>query len=397
MLLLFDGFAPQIVDAFSTPALDRMGREGTYSHALDPVFPSISLTNGITISTGCQPGKHGVVSNRFIDPERGLYDHAADADWLTGCEHIHETAERQGVRTAAMSWVGRHSETRGQLASVVWGSGNPCDYPFEEREAERAAAIRSLLVAPDRPGLILGYFCGPDGFEHFTGMESEETRAAVERSDAIVAGILETIDRLEPQARVSLLVTTDHGMVDVTHVVNIARILRRHEIDATPISSGTSSFLYFPEFPDRAARDAALDAAMNALSSYDAFSVFRKDAPPTYARLGNSPRVGDLVVSAHPPYFIEDLESWPSWLRWLGRIGPDFIWSRFTLKATHGYAPGTPGVAGVVYAWGDGVSNRGRVGRVRNIDLHPTVTTLLGIEPGPEVEGRRDRRFLETP
>ncbi len=84
---------------------------------MDPAFPTISLINAVTISTGCWPENHGIVTNKFIDPERGFYDHSGDADWLTGCEHMHQAAERQGLTTAALGWVGRHSETRGAQAS----------------------------------------------------------------------------------------------------------------------------------------------------------------------------------------------------------------------------------------------------------------------------------------
>ena len=40
---------------------------------------------------------------------------------------------------------------------------------------------------------------------------------------------------------------------------------------------------------------------------------------------------------------------WPVWLRWLAWLGPQF--ARVTsLKASHGYPPDTPGMAGILYA-----------------------------------------------
>ncbi|HEX9814908.1 MAG TPA: alkaline phosphatase family protein, partial [Myxococcota bacterium] len=93
VVMLFDGFAPAYIEDFQTPNFDRMREEGAFTHRMDPAFPTISLINGVTISTGCWPEHHGIVTNKFIDPERGVYDHSADADWLTGCEHMHQAAE----------------------------------------------------------------------------------------------------------------------------------------------------------------------------------------------------------------------------------------------------------------------------------------------------------------
>jgi hypothetical protein len=64
------------------PAFDRMRAQGAWTNRMEPAFPSLSLTNGVTISTGCWPEHHGIVSNLFLDPERGLYDHSSDAAWL---------------------------------------------------------------------------------------------------------------------------------------------------------------------------------------------------------------------------------------------------------------------------------------------------------------------------
>jgi len=163
VLLLVDGLAPEVVDRFPTPTLDRMRREGAWTHQLEPVFPSVSLTNSVSLSTGCYPEKHGIVSNRFWDPARGIFAADPDADWLTGCEHLHQAAERQGLRTAAVSWVGARSKTRGAQASIV--SGAPpdlsfCDGDISDRELERGRELQRLLRLPTsyRPRLLLGYF-----------------------------------------------------------------------------------------------------------------------------------------------------------------------------------------------------------------------------------------------
>jgi predicted AlkP superfamily pyrophosphatase or phosphodiesterase len=386
VVLLFDGVAPGLLSLAPVPAFERMREQGSFSHGFEPPFPSISLISGFTISTGCWPEHHGIVTNKFLDGDGLLYDHSRDADWMTGCENLHQAAERQGVRSAALDWYGARSHSRGPLASIVDGTPGHDSFPADEVRAEEVAALLALPEA-ERPRLILAYFRGPDSAAHFEGMRSAAAREAVVRMDRAVARVMKAIADGPGRDAAALVVTTDHGMAPVTEIVNIQRILRAQEIPARAVSTGTTSFLYFDD-------PAQIEPAARKLSAYPQFEVLRKEALPDYARIGTGPRVAPLIVSAKPPYFIEDASRWPVTLRWLGSFGPEFPSARFFVKATHGYPPETPGMAGIVYLWGDGVAEGIYKSRVRAVDLHPTVAALLGIEPGIPVDGEVVRPFL---
>jgi predicted AlkP superfamily pyrophosphatase or phosphodiesterase len=386
VVLLFDGVAPSLLQLAPVPAFERMRAQGSFSHGFEPPFPTISLISGFTISTGCWPEHHGIVTNKFLGEDGVVYDHSRDADWMTGCENLHQAAERQGVRTAALDWYGARSGSRGPLASIVDGTSGHDSFPDDDTRAEEVAALHAL-PPEQRPRLILAYFRGPDGAAHFEGMRSKAARAAVVRMDRAVARVMKAMEAGPGRDAATLVVTTDHGMAPVTEIVNIQRILRVNEIPARPLSTGTTSFLYFDD-------PAAVERAARKLAAYPQLEVLRREALPEYARLGQGPRVPPLIVSAKPPYFIEDASSWPVTLRWLGLWGPQFPSARFFVKATHGYPPATPGMAGVLYLWGDGVAAGIYKSHVRAVDLHPTVTALLGIEPGVPVDGELVRPFL---
>jgi predicted AlkP superfamily pyrophosphatase or phosphodiesterase len=386
VVLLFDGLAPALVDTADTPTLDRMRHEGSWTHDMVPPFPSISLISGFTISTGCWPEKHGVVTNRFFDGRRGFYDHSKDADWATGCEHLHEAAERQGVPVATLGWYGEVSSRRGKLARRVAQAVAWSDYPSDR---ERARQVVELLALPagERPQLVLAYFKGPDGAAHFLGMDSPEVRAAIKETDDAVATVLAKVERLGDTA---LIVTTDHGMVPVTHLINIEYILRKHGIASRVAATGTTAFLYLDDPSTR-------PAVIEALSSYTEFELIVPEEQPEWSHLGKGPRTGDLIVSAKRPYAIEDRGQLPWYLRWLAWTGPELLDTSRSLKASHGYPPGTPGVNGVLYAWGAGIRRDNHVGRIDAIDIHPTVTRLLGIEPGQPVDGQVLQAMLDGP
>jgi predicted AlkP superfamily pyrophosphatase or phosphodiesterase len=386
VVLLFDGVAPSLLQLAPVPAFERMRVEGSFSHGFEPPFPSLSLISGFTISTGCWPERHGIVSNKFLDGEGRLYDHSRDADWMTDCENLHQAAERQGVRSAALDWYGARSHSRGPLASIVDGTPGHDSFPEDDVRAEEVAALLALPET-ERPRLILAYFRGPDSAAHFEGMRSPAAREAVVRMDRAVARVMQAIAEGPGRDATALVVTTDHGMAPVSELVNIQRILRAQAIPARAVSSGTTSFLYFDD-------PAQVEPAARKLAAYPQFEVLRKGALPDDVRLGAGPRVAPLIVSAKPPYFIEDAARWPVTLRWLGSFGPEFPSARFFVKAAHGYPPETPGMAGIVYFWGDGVAEGIYKSRVRAVDLHPTVAALLGIEPGVPVDGEVLRPFL---
>ena len=76
------------------PNFARLAVDGSHTGAMLPVYPTLSLPNHFSLSTGCYPEHHGIVSNRFIDPELGLYAHdLGDTRWLLGCEPINVVAD----------------------------------------------------------------------------------------------------------------------------------------------------------------------------------------------------------------------------------------------------------------------------------------------------------------
>ncbi len=379
IVMLIDGLAPAMVEAQATPALDRLRREGSWTHHMLPPFPSMSLSSGFTISTGCWPEHHGIVTNRFFDPERGLYDHSFDADWVTACEQLHEVAERQGVPAAALGWYGEVSASRGKLASTVRYATTLEEFPPDHLRAEQITELLRLPEA-ERPQLILAYFKGPDELAHFSEIDDPEVREAVTAADRAVGAVLDAIEAQGLEEVVALIVTTDHGLVPVTHLINIGYILRKHGIEARMLATGTTAFVYLDDPSTRA-------DALAKLSGYPEFELVLPEAPPPWYHLGSGPRTGDFIVSARPGYAIEDRGMLPWFVRWVAWVGPEIVGSE-VLVASHGYPPDTPGIEGVFYAWGSGVRTGHELTRVDAIDIHPTVTHLLGIAPGEPVDGK---------
>ena len=106
ILLVFEGFSPVLVAAGETPSFDRMRQEGAWTHRVVASFPTTRWVNGASLATGCWPEHHGIVADRFLDPDRGLFEAGPLRDWWTGCEGLAPLAARQGLSVATLGWYG---------------------------------------------------------------------------------------------------------------------------------------------------------------------------------------------------------------------------------------------------------------------------------------------------
>lgn len=384
IVVLIDGFAPSMVEASDTLHLDRMAREGSFSHHLVPVFPTMSMSNHTSFATGCWPGNHGIMSNIFIDPERGRYDGSRDADWRTGCASMWEIAEGQGIASAALAITGAHSTKNGALATHTLPGLEWDDQPDDE--ARTKVAIDLLTMAgPERPALIALYLGGPDETAHWSGTATPQTRAAARAADRLVGQILSAIDALPKGREATLLVAADHGMVDVSPMINITKIMNKHRIRGQQASDGATAFIYLDD-------PATLGRAFARLSTYSEFDTFRQGEHADYSHLGGSARAGNLMIVTRPPYWIAGAEGFPLWSKLIGitRLWPDVFVppGGSGLKATHGFLPSHPDMRAIFYAWGAGIRSGHEIETLDMIDIAPSALHLLGLPPSPGIDGQ---------
>ncbi len=387
IVVMFDGFAPAMADATKTPNFDRIKTEGAWSRHLVPVYPTMSLPNHTSFATGCWPANHGIVQNKFYDPDVGApYDENGDADWLKGCEPMWQAAERQGARAAALNFANRWNVKKNvALASTV-----NAYVPWEQAPSDEETLARGLellkSVDAKRPRLIALYFRGPDHEAHVHGVTSAQALAEVRKADAIVGKLMAALKALPAAREGTLIIGTDHGMIAVDPVVNLGRIMNRHWILGRDAGDGGSAYVYLD-------KSESVERVEKVLSGYsEAFTVYRTGKHPAFSHLGNGSRVGDLMLVAKPPYYIAPSSSLP-WYAHL--MGMTWLWSDIFvpgdlggLKASHGYDPAIPEMHGVFYAWGAGVAQGKEISQLDIIDVHPTAMSLLGLQPGVPVDGK---------
>lgn len=367
VLVSFDGFRWDYQDRFPTPAMDRLAAEGVRASALIPVFPTKTFPNHYSLATGLYPGRHGIVSNGFLDPAVDAWysfrDRTAveDGMWYGG-EPIWVTAETQGMVSAAFFWVGTEAAVQG-VSPTHWNAFT-YDISFEER----VGRVLSWLAEPPetRPHLMTLYFEEPDLTAHRYGPDGPEVEEAVARVDRALARLLDGIERLPHDDQVYVVLVSDHGLGTVggeTFVLDREVDLSNVEV----VGGGEVMFLHIRE--GGRARIEALAREIEEKWEHGVVHL-REDAPADWM-LEDNPRFGDLILLADYP----------------GQVVLSQWMDRPSNPGSHGWGPEVPEMRGVFLARGPGLPAGVRIGEISAVDIYPLLARALGLAPAPGVQG----------
>ena len=369
LVISMDGVRHDYPHRADLPGFARMLEQGASAERLTPVYPSNTFPGHVSLATGTHPDVHGVVDNWFIDRERGTYFMSSDTSWLQA-EPVWIAAERQGVPAATYFWVGSEQDWRGQGTSeriAPFDGGRP--------DADKVAQILRWLARPEatRPRLIMSYFAGTDRLGHRYGPDNASVSEQLSLQDQHLQSLLRGIDALDLWSRLTLLVVSDHGMTRMGDHVDISGALANASIDAQ-VSGYTVGHVHLRDAKDKT-------RARNVLSALPLVTVVDRAAAQANYRFAFPGRVGDLVVLAEPPAIF----SQPGGLE--GRMMSALRFFGWDFGG-HGYDPNLPDMGGIFLALGRGVRPAAELGELHQIDLAPTVATLLGIEPPLQSEGQ---------
>jgi hypothetical protein len=172
--------------------------------------PSTTATSLASFGTGLPPGRHGVIGYRFWD--RAFKSYVAPLAWdaatnprlLQSEPTLFERAAAAG--TAASLVIPEFLAESGFSAAAF---RSPAAFGYDEADlAGWTAAVAAAAQAP--AALVYTYDRSLDRAGHAVGVGSDAWREALARFDTAAAALREALDD-----EVVLLITGDHGMVDV--------------------------------------------------------------------------------------------------------------------------------------------------------------------------------------
>jgi hypothetical protein len=207
-VLLVDGLGAEQLAAHpdDAPVLNALGTPAGVLSAPCPSTTPVSLT---TFGTGLPPGSHGVLGfvTEVPGQDRTLNhvqwrDDPDPAQWQAQ-PTVFEQATAHGVTCTA---VGPHSFARSGLTQAAYRGA---DYANAYSPGDLVAVVHAALASGDR-SLVYGYTAELDLTGHVRGVDSASWRHQL----GVIDRMVEQLAAGLPDDAV-LLVTADHGMVDV--------------------------------------------------------------------------------------------------------------------------------------------------------------------------------------
>ncbi len=377
VMISFDGFRADYLQRIGLPNFDRVVQRGVRSVGMIPVFPSKTFPNHYSLVTGMYSETHGLVGNRFWDPERNaaysMSDTVAvlDASWYRG-EPIWATAEKQGLVAASFFWVASEAPIGGVRPSL-WKK-----YDGRVANEARVDSVLSWLAMPAdrRPHMVTMYFSTVDNAGHASGPLSPQVDSAAKHLDGALGRLLDGIDRLpDVKDRTYIVLVADHGMSEVgpRWYVGLDTV-----IDMTGVQLAEGGTLANLHVKGGAARAAVLRDSINKRMKFGRAHL-RADVPASL-HYNKDPRIGDIVVVMNDHWTI-GMASRPP------REG-----------GTHGWDPTYPNMHALFAASGPGIAAGKVIPTFENIDIYPWIAELLGLKPAKDIDGKSGRlkRLIEA-
>ena len=274
LLFSIDGLRPQIYrdERWPAPVLQDLARRGALALGVRSVFPALTYPAHVTLVTGALPARHGVVHNEPFEPN-GQTDR-----WLWEATAIRvptlwDAVRAAGGTTAAVSWPVTVGAPIDWNVPDVWAPDDTASIGpiraattppglFEELERKATgrlsdsafsvdalaredvvAAMSAYLFARHRPTLMLVHIIGLDHVRHRLGLDNAWARRAVGAADRAVGRVVEAVERLGLADRTTVIVTGDHGSVDVHTALAPNVWLAAAHVEGTGTVSWETAFL----------------------------------------------------------------------------------------------------------------------------------------------------------
>lgn len=440
MLFVIDGLRPDSITAAETPNLYRLKTEGVVFDNSHSVFPTVTRVNSASLSTGMQPGRHGILGNQIYIPavdaakafpndnfEPLLKMDAADPGRIVLVPSMAEMAAEAGKRYVAVSSGSTGSALlmaprapRGSGIVINGDFGATAGWPAAvsdevirrfgrppkkggakdnfDVQADWAMRVLREYVLPElKPDVAYVWVTEPDHIQHAFGAGAPESMSSIRNVDRNIGLVLETLGKLGIAARTNIMVVSDHGFGQTVFGVNLAEELRAAGFkpdDAVIASSGQTVALHVK------GRDAKLTRSLAeflqkqpwcgvVFTARGAGAPHEGVVPGTfaldYAHLGGNERSPDIVFTF----------PWSSAPNRHGVQGTDYVMLSSgttgpmqTDTANHGsMSPWT--VRNTMLAWGPGFKRGTKVRTPSsNADVTPTMLHLLGHPKATTLEGR---------
>lgn len=379
----------------SMPMVRRLAKEGVIAEGMRTVNPAVTWPNHTSMVTGVTPAKHGVLFNGL--PVRGGEGKPLRVEpWVSKHDlvqaiTVYDLAFAAGLTTAEVDWVAitkprtihwsfaERPTLEDAIPREMIQAGLATE--SEVRDFAKTQIVRRDEIWTDagvhilrkhKPNLLLFHLLATDSSQHRYGARSLGGYTALGLADANIKRLVEAAS---PNATV--LVVSDHGFKTYDKVIHPNAVMAAKGLggDVFTIPEGGSAMVYITRSDKKAELAPRVKAELAGLKG-----GARIIEPAEYASFGFPPpneRMADMVLLAEDRFAFDGLET--------GEAVTDV--PAGSTPGAHGYVNTDPAMNAAFVAWGAGIKKGGKLGVIRNLDVAPTIATLLGLEM-KNIEGK---------
>ena len=370
IMISTDGFRYDYAKKYNAENLLKYSNEGIQAKAMIPSYPSITFPNHWSLITGLYPSHHGLIDNYFYDYKRkekyamSNKQNAEDGTWYGGIP-LWALAEKQGVISASLQWVGSASDASGIRPTYYY------HYHEQFSPSQKVDKVINWLKLPDaqRPHFITLYFPEVDKNGHHFGPESKETENAVHLIDGAIGELVRKVDDLGLE-NVNFVFVSDHGMIQVDgeSTLDIPEILldqKRFDI----YNSQSLLRIYVKNTNE-------VKAVYNELkaSKTQDYEVYLDKKLPRYLHFATKDdkyeRIGQiLLIPRSAKVFLEK--------------------GKKKYGGNHGYDPKlVPEMKATFFAWGPAFNSHLVIDEFENVNVYPVVAEILDLKINQKIDGK---------
>lgn len=416
ILISLDGFPARIWNDPSAPlpALRKLAAAGAQANAMTVSNPSVTWINHTTLVTGVTPRRHGVLFNGLLvrqsDGRPPKVEQWVDKTQLVLVPTLYDIAHAAGLTTAETNWpattraktidwsFAELPDVNGKVERDMIADGNITQeqilWMLPGRQRKNATFLDAtfsqasqFIFAKYRPNLLLHHLFNTDHLHHLYGPNSAAGFTALAYADRLVGDLVRTVEDSGLRERTTFVISTDHGFKKISKIVFPNVALKKAGYakatgpmlstgDAAAMAQGGICFIYVTDPSRKAVLLPKLKELFAQIEGVD--RVLDGSSGPDLGMPGPAENqgMGDLILYPKPGYAFKSEAA-----------GDEVIAAAFNYGGTHGYLASDPELDGIFIASGKGIRKGVVLPRVSNLDVAPTIATLMGLVL-PEIEGR---------
>jgi len=402
IVISLDGFPAYALDdpRLPIPTIRKLAHDGVIAESMRPINPTVTWPNHTAIVTGVDASEHRVLFNGLLVRHDGAMPSIEpwrDKEQLVHAPTIYDIAYKAGLSTAQVDWVAIYGaktitwqfpelpDPNGKIERELIDSGVVTSdqlRKFEDSsqawqdEMWTAAAVH--IIEKHKPNLLLLHLLTLDDINHTYGPMTPASFTAIAFLDAKVKQVVDAVKRSHRLKKTTFIILSDHGFRAYKYKIGPDVLLREKGIlteqdgqsksDAWVMPEGGSAGVYIT---NRSRTDELLPQLRNIFAAAE--GVAKIYGPDEFGELGYPlPRVTDqtpdLVLAAAPDYMFS------------AELPGNYYVEPVAQGGTHGYINTDPQMQAIFIASGADIQKGMRLGSISNLDVAPTIATILGLE-----------------